>query len=137
MGSRNKISLVAQAGTLGNFFNLHKCKMAADQYRSFLILEPLVPTSSVVPTSFKGSLVRRIQSQCRILISRSISCIKMSTNAKCFVLIGDAVGLYKMLSRFLANLGILEWHCHILYCCLNSQGECQGRLLFTRNYVVS
>ena len=47
--SRNKFSLVAQAATLGNFFNLHKCKMAADRYRSFLILEPLVPRSSVVP----------------------------------------------------------------------------------------
>ena len=31
------------------FFNLHKCKMAADRYRSFLIFEPLVPTSSVIP----------------------------------------------------------------------------------------
>ena len=49
MGSRNKISLVAQSATLGNFFNLHKCKMAADRYRSLLILEPLVSTSSVVP----------------------------------------------------------------------------------------
>ena len=48
MGFRNKLSLVAQAATLGNFFNLHKCKMAADRYRSFFILEPLVPTSSVV-----------------------------------------------------------------------------------------
>ena len=50
MGSRNKFSLVAQAVTLGNFFNLHKCKMAADRYRSFLILEPLVSTSSVIPS---------------------------------------------------------------------------------------
>ena len=49
MGSRNKFSLVAQAATLGNFCNLHKCTMAADRYRSFLILEPLVPTSSVIP----------------------------------------------------------------------------------------
>ena len=51
MGFSNKLSLVAQAATLGNFFNLHKCKMAADRYlyRRFLILEPLVPTSSVVP----------------------------------------------------------------------------------------
>ena len=31
------------------FFNLHKCKMAADRYRSFFILEPFVLTSSVVP----------------------------------------------------------------------------------------
>ena len=49
MGSRNKFSWVAQAATLGNFFYLHKCKMAADRYRSFLILEPFVPTSSVIP----------------------------------------------------------------------------------------
>ena len=49
MGFRNKLSLVAQVATLGNFFNLHKCKMAADRYRSCLILEPLVLTSSVVP----------------------------------------------------------------------------------------
>ena len=48
MGSRNKFSLVAQAATLGNFFNLHKCKTAADRYRRFLILKPLVPTSSVI-----------------------------------------------------------------------------------------
>ena len=47
MGYRTKFSLVAQAATLGNFFNLHKCKMAADRYRSFLILEPLVPTSQM------------------------------------------------------------------------------------------
>ena len=45
----NKFSLVAQAATLGNFFNLHKRKMAEDRYRSFLILEPFVLTSSVVP----------------------------------------------------------------------------------------
>ena len=38
-----------QAATLGNFFNLHKCKMATDRYRSLLILELLVPTSSVIP----------------------------------------------------------------------------------------
>ena len=30
-GFTNKFSLVAQAATLGNFFNLHKCKMAADR----------------------------------------------------------------------------------------------------------
>ena len=99
MGSRNKFSLVAQAATLGNFFNLHKCKMAVDRYRSFLILEPHCANVKC-NTSFKASLVRRIQFQCRILISRSRSCIKRSTYSKCFVLIGDAVGLYKMLSRF-------------------------------------
>ena len=49
IGSRDKSSLVAQAPTLGNFFNLHKCKMATDRYRSFLILEPFVLTPSVVP----------------------------------------------------------------------------------------
>ena len=48
-GYWNKFSLVAQAATLGNFFNLHKRKMAADRYRSFLILEPFVLTSSVAP----------------------------------------------------------------------------------------
>ena len=48
-GYWNKFSLVAQAATLGNFFNLHKRKMAADRYRSFLILEPFVLTLSVVP----------------------------------------------------------------------------------------
>ena len=46
-GVSDQIQLGAQAPTLGNFFNLHKCKMAADRYRSFLILEPLVPTSQV------------------------------------------------------------------------------------------
>ena len=48
-GYWNKFSLVAQAATLGNFFNLHKRKMAADRYRRFLTLEPFVLTSSVVP----------------------------------------------------------------------------------------
>ena len=48
-GFRNKFSSVSQAATLGNFFNLHKCKMAADRYRCFLILEPFVLTSSIVP----------------------------------------------------------------------------------------
>ena len=48
-GYWNKFSLVAQAATLGNVFNLHKRKMAADRYRSFLIHEPFVLTSSVVP----------------------------------------------------------------------------------------
>ena len=48
-GYWNKFSLVAQAATLGNFFYLHKRKMAADRYRSFLILEPFVLTLSVVP----------------------------------------------------------------------------------------
>ncbi len=47
-GHWNKFSLVAQAATLGNFFNLHKRKMAADRYRRFLILERFVLTSSVV-----------------------------------------------------------------------------------------
>ena len=32
IGSRNKFSLDTQAATLGNFFNLHKCKMAAARY---------------------------------------------------------------------------------------------------------
>ena len=49
MGSWNKFSLVVQAATMGNFLILHKCKMAADRYRSVLILELLVPTSSVIP----------------------------------------------------------------------------------------
>ena len=48
-GYWNKFRLVAQAATLGNFFKLHKRKMAADRYRSCLILEPFVLTSSVVP----------------------------------------------------------------------------------------
>ena len=48
-GYWNKFSLVAQALTLGNFFNLHKRTMAADRYRSFLILAPFVLTSSIVP----------------------------------------------------------------------------------------
>ena len=46
-GYWNKFSLVGQAATLGNFFNLHKRKMAADRYRSFLILEPFVLTSII------------------------------------------------------------------------------------------
>ena len=49
IGSRDKFSLVAQAATLGNFFNWHKFKMAADRYRLFWILEPFVLTPSVVP----------------------------------------------------------------------------------------
>ena len=32
VGSGIKLSLVTQAATLGNFFNLHKCKMAAARY---------------------------------------------------------------------------------------------------------
>ena len=48
-GYWNKFSFVAQAANLGNVFNLHKRKMAVDRYRSFLILEPFVLTSSVVP----------------------------------------------------------------------------------------
>ena len=48
-GYWNKFSLVAQAATLDNFFNLHQRKMAADRYKSFWILEPFVLTSSVVP----------------------------------------------------------------------------------------
>ena len=99
MGSRNKFSLVAQAATMGNFVNLHKWKMAADRYRSSFDTRTACANVKC-NTSFKGSLVRRIQCQCRILISRSRSCIKRSTNSKCFVLIGDAVGLCKMLSRF-------------------------------------
>ena len=75
MGSRNKISLVAQAATLGNFFNLHKCKMATDQYRRFFYTRTAC-TKVKCSTSFKVSLVSRIQFQCRILISRSRSCKK-------------------------------------------------------------
>ena len=48
-GYWNKFSLVAQAATFGNFFNLHKRNMAAGRYRSFLILEPFALKSSVVP----------------------------------------------------------------------------------------
>ena len=71
MGYWNKFSLVAQAATLGNF--LHKRKMAADRYRSFLILEPFVLTS-MCSTSFKASFVRRIQFH--FLMSRSMSCVE-------------------------------------------------------------
>ena len=63
-GYWNKFSSVAQAATLGNFFNLHKRKMAADRYRSFLILKPYVCSNIKCSTSLKGSFVRRIQFQC-------------------------------------------------------------------------
>ena len=32
IGSRDKFSLVTKAATLGNFFSLHKCKMAEARY---------------------------------------------------------------------------------------------------------
>lgn len=35
MWSRNKFSLVAQATTIGNFYNLNKCKMAVARYVRF------------------------------------------------------------------------------------------------------
>ena len=63
MESRNKVSLVAQAATLGNFLNFQKCKMAADRYRSFLILEPLVPMSSVIP---RLRVVWFVESSCSV-----------------------------------------------------------------------
>ena len=49
MDSRNKFSFVAQAATLGNFLNLHKCKMATARYGNMVVLEPIVLTSSVIP----------------------------------------------------------------------------------------
>ena len=56
IGSRNKFSLVAQ----GNFFKLHKCKMAADRYVNicynrtvWLIEEPLPFSRNSVKGFFK------------------------------------------------------------------------------------
>ena len=57
MGSRNKSSLAAQAAILGNFFNLHKCKMAAARYvnmcytrtaRKFFIPSMIAGTLAVI-----------------------------------------------------------------------------------------
>ena len=55
--------MVAEAANLGNFFfNLHKCKMAMDRYRSCLILELLVPKSSVIESKCNVSFLS--QGQC-------------------------------------------------------------------------
>ena len=48
-GVSEEIELGCPSGNLGQRFYLHKCKMATDRYRSFLILETLVSTSSVIP----------------------------------------------------------------------------------------
>ena len=49
-GYWNKFSLVAQAAILGNFLICINARWPRiDIYRSFLILEPFVLTSSVVP----------------------------------------------------------------------------------------
>ncbi len=94
-GFRNKFSSVAQAATLGNFFNLHKRKMAADRYRSFLILERFVVTSSVVhrlrvvafvESSFNVSFW--CQGQCHALkVKECQICVGPAR-----LLIGDAMG---------------------------------------------
>ena len=60
IGSRNKFSLVAQAVTLGNFFNLHKCKMAAARYVNMCYTR-IAGANIKCYTSFKGSLVQGIQ----------------------------------------------------------------------------
>ncbi len=57
-GYWNTFSLVAQAATLGNFFNLHKRKMAA-------FFDTRTVCSNIkCSTSLKGSFVRIIQFQC-------------------------------------------------------------------------
>ena len=42
MGSWNKFSFVAQAATLGNFFNFHKSKMDSGCHLDNVTFEPLV-----------------------------------------------------------------------------------------------
>ena len=56
MGSRNKSSLAAQAAILGNFFNLHKCKMAAARYVNMCYTRT-ARANVKCNTSFKGSFV--------------------------------------------------------------------------------
>ena len=48
-GYRNTFSLVAQAASLGNFLTCINARWPRIDNRSFLILEPFVLTSSVVP----------------------------------------------------------------------------------------
>ena len=63
MGSRNKFSLVAQAATLGNFVNLHKCKMAAARYVNMCYTRTACANVKC-NTSFNGSFVHGIQIYC-------------------------------------------------------------------------
>ena len=58
--SRNKLSLVSQAATLGNFFNLHKCKMATARYVNMCDTRTAFANIKC-NTSFKGSFVQGIQ----------------------------------------------------------------------------
>ena len=60
MGSRNKLSLVAQAATLGNFFNLHKYNMAASSICNMCYTQTAC-TNIKCNTSIKGSFVQGIQ----------------------------------------------------------------------------
>ena len=60
MGSRNKFSLVAQAANLGNFFILHKFKMAADRNVSFFYTRTACANIKC-NTYFKSSLKQLIQ----------------------------------------------------------------------------
>ena len=55
---RNKFSLVAQAEALGNFFNLHTCKMAAARYVNMCDNRNACANIKC-NTSFKGSFVQR------------------------------------------------------------------------------
>ena len=63
MGSRNKFTLVAQAATSGNFFNLHKCKMAAVRYANMYYTRTTCANVKC-NTSFKGSFV--MESRCNV-----------------------------------------------------------------------
>ena len=60
--------------TWATFFNLHKCKMAMDRYRSCLILELLVPTSSVIP---RLRVVWFVESNCNVSFLSQGQCIAL------------------------------------------------------------
>ena len=59
VGSMNKFSLVAQAATLGNCFNLHKYKMPSARYANMYYTR--TTCANKCNTSFKGSFVNEMQ----------------------------------------------------------------------------
>ena len=72
MGSLNKCSLVAPTATLGNFFYLHKSKMAAGCNIWISVFELLIAEQCVVPL-FWHFWVRWIRFWCYFCICRSRS----------------------------------------------------------------
>ena len=63
MEFRNKFSLVAQAATLGNFLNLHKCKMAVARsiYNSVVTCRCIAINSSAsAPLNTKKIAVKKL-----------------------------------------------------------------------------